>query len=143
MKLGARDAVSLANIERLSAVASRELRACRLENALERVMNSANQYRNELNSLKQVSVEAIADIQEGIIVNANPAWLEMFGRNADEDLTGEPIMDLCVGEDQPALKGALVACQRGKWSDTKLNVKGRRAGQQCLSRKLQPRKCRT
>jgi diguanylate cyclase (GGDEF)-like protein/PAS domain S-box-containing protein len=124
MALGVRDVVSLANIQRLQAVATRELRACRLENALQAMMSSASQYKQELNSLKQVSVEAIADIQEGIIVNANPAWLELFGLDAETDLIGHPIMDLCSVADRPALKGALVACQRGKWSDSKLNIKG-------------------
>ncbi|NOR18663.1 MAG: EAL domain-containing protein [Xanthomonadales bacterium] len=129
MDMGARDVVSLKNIKRLQNVATRELRACRLENALASVMDSANQYKHELNSLKQISVEAIADIQEGIIVNANPAWLEMFGRDPESDLTGHPIMDLCAPPDRPALKGALVACQRGKWRDSKLTVKGLKENQ--------------
>ena len=124
MAIGARDVVSLGNIQRLQAVATRELRSWRLEKALQSVMNSANQYKLELNSLKQVSVEAIADIQEGIIVNANPAWLEMFGQDTDSDLTGHPIMDLCATTDRPTLKGALVACQRGKWKDSKLSITG-------------------
>ena len=127
MAMGARDLVSLSNIPRLQAVATRELRSWRLENALQSVKTSANQYKQELNSLKQGSVEAIADIQEGIIVNANPAWLEMFGVNPEDDLIGHPIMDLCAAADRPALKGALVACQRGKWKDSKLNVKGLKA----------------
>jgi diguanylate cyclase (GGDEF)-like protein len=123
MELGAHDVVSLNNIPRLQAVASRELRACGLANTLENVMNSANQFKNELHSLKQVSVEAIADIQEGIIVNANPSWLQLFDLPDDEDLTGLPIMDFCSDADRPALKGALVACQKGKWNDVSLNIK--------------------
>jgi len=121
---GARDAVSLVNIERLQAIAGRELRVCRLENALENVMGSSQQYKHELNSLKQVTVDAIADIQEGIIVNANPAWLELFEFDKHTDLSGQPIMDLCAEADRPTLKGGLVACQRGKWADSKLNIKG-------------------
>ena len=123
MNMGARDVVSQNNIQRLQAVASRELRAYRQENELKNVMSSANQYKNELHSLKQVSVEAIADIQEGIIVNANPAWLELFELNQDEDLTGMPIMDFCSDSDRPKLKGALVASQKGKWNDDNLTIK--------------------
>jgi diguanylate cyclase (GGDEF)-like protein/PAS domain S-box-containing protein len=125
--LGARVVVSIRTVERLQAVATRELRSCRLENALESVMSSAKQYKDELNSLKQISVEAIADIQEGIIVNANPAWLELFGWPEEGELTGHPVMDLCAEADRPTLKGALVACQRGKWQDSKLNAKGLRS----------------
>lgn len=121
---GARDLVSLNNIERFRAVAAREMRTCRLEKSLERVMSSANQYKHELHSLKQVTVEAIADVQEGIIVNTNPAWLELFGYPEDTDLCGYPIMDLCSPADQPALKGGVVACQRGKWQDDVLEITG-------------------
>ena len=85
-------------------------------------MNSARQFKHELNSLKEVSVEAIADVQEGIIVNTNPAWLELFGYPEDTDLMGTPIMDICSKSDQPALKGGIVACQRGKWEDSVLEI---------------------
>jgi diguanylate cyclase (GGDEF)-like protein/PAS domain S-box-containing protein len=126
MEDGARDVVSLKHIQRFQAVANRELRAFQLENALESVIGSANQYKQELHSLKQISVEAIAEIQEGIIVNANPAWLELFGYPNDADLTGHPVMDLCRESDRPILKGALVACQRGKWKDSSLDIHGLR-----------------
>jgi diguanylate cyclase (GGDEF)-like protein/PAS domain S-box-containing protein len=126
MQGGARDVVSLDNIERFKAVASRELRSMQLEKALANVMRSAKQYKHELTTLKQITVEAIADIQEGIIVHANPAWLELFGFTPGEDLTGYPIMDLCVASARPALKGGLVACQHGKWHADKLMVNGQR-----------------
>ena len=126
IQMGARDAISLENTDRFKAVASRELRTARLEKALSNVSNSANQYRQELNKLKQITVEAIADIQEGIIVSANPAWLELFGFDADTDLEGHPVMDLCVASDRPALKGGLVACERKKWQNDKLKINGQR-----------------
>lgn len=124
MQAGARDVVSLSNTGRFQAVADRELRSFRVEQALAKVMNSANQFKHELNSLKEVSVEAIADVQEGIVVNVNPAWVELFGYEEADALIGQPVMDLCCGTDQPALKGGIVACQRGKWQDEKLDVSG-------------------
>jgi diguanylate cyclase (GGDEF)-like protein len=122
MQSGARDLVTMEHIERFREVAARELRTCRIEKNLQQVMNSANQFKSELHSLKQVSVEAIADVQEGIVVNTNPAWLELFGFPENTDLMGHPIMDLCSKADQPALKGGIVACQRGKWQDDTLKV---------------------
>lgn len=122
MQSGARDLVTAKHPERFREVASRELRTGRLEKSLHQVMSSANQFKHELHSLKQVSVEAIADVQEGIIVNTNPAWLELFGFPENTDLMGHPIMDLCSKSDQPALKGGIVACQRGKWQDDILAV---------------------
>jgi len=122
MNHGARDLISLRNIARLQHVAGRELRAFQIERSLEQVMNSAQQFKHELNSLKEVSVEAIADVQEGIIVHTNPAWLDLFGYPEDTDLMGTPIMDICSRTDQPALKGGIVACQRGKWDDNVLEI---------------------
>jgi len=124
MSNGARDAVSLTNTARLQTVALREMRACQNEIALQGVMHSANQFQQELHSLKQVSVEAIADVQEGIIVNANPAWNELFAHPADADLSGQPIMDLCNEKDRSALKAALQACQRGKNAAEPLRIGG-------------------
>jgi diguanylate cyclase (GGDEF)-like protein len=120
---GARDIISINNPARFCAVAKRELHSYRLEKSLEQVMASARQYKQELKSLKLVTLEAIADVQEGIIVNANPAWLELFSFT-DTDLSGQPFMDLCSETDRPAMKGALVACQKGKWLDSKLEIRG-------------------
>lgn len=122
MEKGASDVVSFHNITRLQFVAQREIRSCRNANSLEKLKGSAQQVKAELNSLKQVTTEAIADIQEGIIVNANPAWLELFGLPGDTDLMGYPIMDFCAAADRPALKGGIVACQKGKWSDEMLTI---------------------
>ncbi|MGI9308874.1 MAG: EAL domain-containing protein [Gammaproteobacteria bacterium] len=126
MALGARDVVSLENKQRLVAVAARELRAHQYETALEDVLSSADQYKNELHNLKQGVQEAIADVQEGIIVSVNPAWIELHGYESDEHLVGHPIMDLYRDADQATLKGALVACQKGKWDDSTVSLVARR-----------------
>lgn len=133
MSRGASDVVSMSNIERLQLVAGRELRAARIEKELDSVMSSANQFKHELNSLKEVSVEAIADIQEGIIVHANPAWLELFAHDETDDMMGTPVMDLCSESDRSALKGAIVACQKGKWNDSELTISGVRGNDEEFS----------
>ena len=75
MAAGARDAVSLASPERLAAVMARELRAFRLERALSSTVKSARDARNQLESVLQRSNDAIVQVQEGIVIDANPAWL--------------------------------------------------------------------
>ena len=122
MRLGAQDAVTLANRSRLQSVASRELRAYRLERALSTTLSSAREYREQLQHFLQGSADAITHVQEGIIVDANGAWLELFGYSGDDALTGTPLMDLFEQETHPALKGALVACLQGKWADHALKV---------------------
>jgi multidomain signaling protein FimX len=122
MKLGVQDVVTLANRSRLQSVATRELRAYRLERALSTTLSSAREYREQLQNFLEGSADAITHVQEGIIVDANSAWLELFGYSGEDALTGTPLMDLFEQETHPALKGALVACLQGKWTDHALKV---------------------
>jgi multidomain signaling protein FimX len=123
MRLGAQDVVTLANRSRLQSVATRELRAYRLERALNTTLSSAREYREQLQNFLEGSADAITHVQEGIIVDANGAWLELFGYSTDDALTGTPLMDLFEQETHAALKGALVACLQGKWTDHALKVR--------------------
>ena len=122
MRLGVQDVVTLANRSRLQSVAARELRAYRLERALSTTLSSAREYRAQLQNFLEGSADAITHVQEGIIVDANTAWLELFGYSSADALTGTPLMDLFEQETHPALKGALVACLQGKWTDHGLKV---------------------
>jgi multidomain signaling protein FimX len=120
MQLGARDFVSLNNSARLQAVMLRELRAFRLERALNTTLKSASDARRQLEMVLQRSNDAIVQVQEGIVVDANPSWLELFG--FDESLVGQPIMDLFDEATHSPLKGALAACLQGRWHDHTLKV---------------------
>ncbi|MDB6011804.1 MAG: hypothetical protein JWL65_4054 [Gammaproteobacteria bacterium] len=117
---GARDAVTLSNPVRLQAVMLRELRAFRLERALNTTLKSAHDARSQLETVLERSNDAIVQIQEGIVVDANPAWVELFG--VEEGLLGHPVMDLFDEATQPALRGALAACLQGRWNDHTLKV---------------------
>jgi multidomain signaling protein FimX len=120
MAAGARDVVSLAAPVRLAAVMARELRAFRLERALTSTLKSAHDARNQLESVLQRSNDAIVQVQEGIVIEANPAWLELFG--ITDSLVGQPVMDLFDEATQPALKGALAACLQGRWHEHALKA---------------------
>ena len=115
MKEGAVDLVSLANVERLQAVVSRELRACRIERALNATLKSATSYRKQLFDHMEGSARAIAYVNEGILTNANQAWIELFGAENKEAVTGMPLMDSFEPESQAAVKGAIVATTKSKW----------------------------
>jgi diguanylate cyclase (GGDEF)-like protein len=112
---GAQDLVSIGQTDRLRSVAERELRAFRLERALNETLLSANQYKKELKAFMAGSVDAIAHVQEGILVDANQAWADLLGFDAAESLLGSPLMDHFDAASQAALKGALVACAKGQW----------------------------
>src|SRR4030095_15187872 len=68
LRLGAQDVVSLANRGRLQAVVSRELRAFRLERALNSTLSSAREYKKQLQAFMAGSADAIAHVSDGLIV---------------------------------------------------------------------------
>ncbi len=72
LALGAQDAVTLANVPRLQLVVGRELRTYRLDRALSSTLASAREAKKQLQHIVEGSTDAIAQVQEGIIVDANP-----------------------------------------------------------------------
>lgn len=122
LALGAQDAVTLTNIKRLQLVVGRELRTYRLDRALSQTLNTAREYKQQLQHIVEGSTDAIAQVQEGIIVDANPAWIELFGYSNADEVTGTPLMDAFDADDHVAIKGALVACLQGKWTGHTLHA---------------------
>jgi multidomain signaling protein FimX len=121
MLKGARDVVSSGSAERLQAVMSRELHSHRMERALESTLRTARDARRQLASVLQHSNDAIAQVQEGILVDANASWLTLLGYEL-EAIAGLPIMDLFEETTHSALKGALSACLQGRWSNHPLST---------------------
>jgi diguanylate cyclase (GGDEF)-like protein len=122
LALGAQDAVTLTNVPRLQLVVGRELRTYRLDRALSTTLASAREAKKQLQHIVEGSTDAIALVQEGIIVDANPAWLTLFGYSNPEEVVGTPLMDAFDPDDHAAIKGALVACMQGKWSGHTLHA---------------------
>ncbi len=132
---GAQDLVSMGQTERLRSVAERELRAFRLERALNDTLASASQYKKQLKAFMAGSVDAIAQVQEGILVDANQAWAELFGHERPDALLG-PLMDSFEQTSHAALKGALVACAKGQWHSGPLKVAARASDGRALTLEL-------
>jgi multidomain signaling protein FimX len=122
MQQGARDAVTLVNPLRLRLVVARELEAYNRTQTLNRTISSAREYSDQLKSFMAGSADAIAHVQEGIVVDANPAWLDLYGLPDAEAILGTPLMDAFDAEAHAAIKGALVACLQGKWSNHSLRA---------------------
>jgi EAL domain-containing protein (putative c-di-GMP-specific phosphodiesterase class I)/GGDEF domain-containing protein len=124
MQQGARDVITLKHPVRLQAVVTRELEAHRQARELNSTLSSAREYHDQLKSFMAGSADAIAHVQEGIVVDANPAWLDLYGLPDTDSIIGTPLMDAFDGEAHAAIKGALVACLQGKWSDHVLRANG-------------------
>jgi len=124
MKNGACDLVSIGLRDRLQSVVTRELRALRVERALNATIYSATEYKRQLKDHMQSSSSAIALVEEGIITDVNDAWLTLFRSASNDEVTGLPLMDNFETESQAAIKGALIAAIAGKWAaDEKLIAK--------------------
>ena len=124
MQAGACDLVSISLKTRLQSVVSRELRALRIERALNSTLNSATEYKRQLKDHMDSSSSSIALVQEGIFTDVNEAWITQFKINGRDELIGMPVMDTFDPESRAALKGALIATIKGKWqAGEKLVVK--------------------
>ena len=120
LTLGARDVVTLASPARLEAVVLRELEVFRTARQLNMTVKSAHDARSQLDTVLQRSNDAIIQVQEGIVTDTNPAWHELYA--VEDGITGQPVMDLFEESTHAALRGALAACQQGRWSDHTLRA---------------------
>jgi multidomain signaling protein FimX len=112
---GAHDAGTLQRPDRLLAIMERALRLGRMDRVLKGAISSASTYREQLRRVVAGTADALAHVAEGIILDANQAWTQLFGFEHESELPGLTFMDLFTPDDQPAIKGALVACAQGRW----------------------------
>ncbi len=115
MRSGACDLVSIGLKTRLQSVVTRELRALRVERALNSTLQSATEYKRQLKDHMKSSSSSIALVQEGILTDVNESWLRTFSAKNKDELVGTPVMDKFEPESQAALKGALIATIQEKW----------------------------
>ncbi len=120
---GAQDLVSLSEPVRFSAVALRELRGFRTALELDATRCENRALSEQLSSLIDESAAPIVYASEGIVINVNPAWLELFGYADADDLVGTPALDLFAPESRTTIKGAMIACAEGKWTGHEISVR--------------------
>ena len=121
---GAQDAATLERTDRLTAILDRALRLGRLDRALRSAIGSASTYREQLRRVVAGTADALAHVGEGIVLDANRAWAQLFGFDDEAELPGLTFMDLFSPDDQPAIKGALVACAQGRWPPQGIKATG-------------------
>jgi EAL domain-containing protein (putative c-di-GMP-specific phosphodiesterase class I)/GGDEF domain-containing protein/CheY-like chemotaxis protein len=126
LALGARDSVTFASPPRLQAVITRELRSKRLDAALRDTLRDARESRDHIVLPGTSPAAAVARIQDGVLVDANSAWLELLGLTRPETVVGQPALDSFDELTQPTLKKALIACMQGKPGGEPLTVEALR-----------------
>jgi len=125
MQMGARDVVTLGSRGRLQAVVAREVNAARMERELARAKTAASQNQQQVKAIMAGTADAIAFVQEGIVVDANPAWLKTFGITQSDALLGHPLMDFLDAGAHAAFKAAVSACLQGRWKGELLRAAAR------------------
>ncbi len=68
------------------------------------------------------SGDAIARLHEGIVADANPAFVHLLGRDSVDDISGQPLIDLVVGEQRAAVRTRLRQLLKGKHSSEPLEL---------------------
>lgn len=107
MQAGARDVIIKGQWGRLTPVVERELAVANerrqwLEGS-EAMRNLESRYRTMI----EASIEAISYVQDGMHMDANPAYLRLFGYGKIEDLKEVPLLNLIDKSDQARFKQAL------------------------------------
>ena len=124
LRQGAANVVSKSSPEHLKMVVMREtvnlLHSRELAAARSMLVETDRRCQDLLGS----SRDAIAYAHEGMHIYANPAYLELFGFDAFEELEGVPLMDMVIPDDQGRLKEFLREFSRGEADGHELELTG-------------------
>lgn len=122
LEAGATDLVSYRQLPRLTHTLSRELNLRQLESRVNHTRSYATTFQKQFSSLLDNVPDAIAHVQEGIIVEVNKAWQDLFGYKSADDCIALPLMDAVTPNSQSAIKGALKAISLDKWPGEPLKI---------------------
>lgn len=114
MQQRARDVVSVNHPDHLRAVYLRELGVCRLNQQVYEAGNKVEALEERLAGMVKASEAAVVNIQEGIIVDANPRFASLFGYESPADAVGLPFMDLVHSDNQADIKKVMSRCLKGR-----------------------------
>lgn len=104
---GARDVVSATDPDHLQLVVKREAETLQLRQELIITQQKLNEAESRCTTLIASSQDAIAYIHEGMHMQANPTYMEMFGYVSLEELEGLPILDMVAPKDHKSIKAFL------------------------------------
>ncbi|MGA9854312.1 MAG: EAL domain-containing protein [Gammaproteobacteria bacterium] len=121
---GARDLVSVESADHLQAVVSRELEVLQLARDLEQKGLILKEYEQRIDLVMKDTKDAIAYVEDGIVLNVNPTFLELFGHASSSEIEALPVLELFAGDSHGAIKDALKISSRGK-TVKPLKVKGK------------------
>lgn len=109
---GLQDLIDIKDPDHLALAVKREHQTLMLRQELARLKDQMEEADALSNQLVQSSRDAIAYIHEGMYLNANQAYLDMFGHESADEIDGLPIMDMIDAESRAGFKMALRKVER-------------------------------
>lgn len=116
MRAGAGDVVLKNQMPRLVAALERELRAADDRRAARMAAQTLKELENKHHAIVEGSRDAIGYIQDGMHVDANQAYLDLFGYQHLGDLEGVPVMDLFDRNDHARFKEVVRKVGQPDWN---------------------------
>lgn len=117
LKAGARDVVPRNENERLLLVLEREMNNLSVLREKLRLEGDLRESEKRAGMLLDTAQDAVAYVTDGMHVQANGAYLELFGYSDSDELAGVPIMDLVTEADHKEIKEALRLQRAAKQGD--------------------------
>ena len=107
LQMNANDLVTLKITDRLLVTAMRELSNYLRTQELLKLRTEVGLYKEQLEQVQSSSAVPFVIVQDGIILEANPAARDLLANDINHDLSTEMILDFVPENDQIILKGAL------------------------------------
>ena len=107
MRSGAHDVVLKNQSARLAPAVERELRVTEERRQFRQMSQTLNEVENKNRAIIEGSREAICYCQDGMHIDANKTYLEMFGYEDLSELEGVPVMNLVEKSDHVRFKDFL------------------------------------
>jgi len=107
LRAGARDVTDRTDVERLQLVVGRELADLRVRRQVRRLTHRLQQCESRARELVETTGEAVAFIQDGMHVHANPAYLSLFRFPTVDDLQSVAFLDLIATDQRSAVRDFL------------------------------------
>jgi diguanylate cyclase (GGDEF)-like protein/PAS domain S-box-containing protein len=104
MRAGARDVILKSDLARLPAVIERELSVIEERQDYQKTSERLREIENKHQAMIDGSLEAISYSHDGMHVDANKAYLQLFGYEDLEELEGIPVLDLIDKSDHHRFK---------------------------------------
>ena len=107
MRRGVRDVVRKDENELLQLIVARELSDLHGKQAMRELQERLEECEQRSQQAMNASGEAVAFIHEGMHVQANPAYCELFGFETEDDLIGYTLLDLVTDDSQDEMRKAI------------------------------------